>query len=267
MVTFNAAANRPFLYRAVAVLALVLAILLGTIATLAQADKNTSDEHEANIERIRGVLKAVYPEVSYFDIKPSPMQGIYSVGLGDASTFYASKDGLHYLSGELFQVRGTKVISLTEREEEVKRRKMMVDLQENDMIVFKARQQKAMITVFTDVDCGYCQKLHLEVPKLNEMGVTVRYLAWPRAGIGSRSYKKVVTAWCAKDRAATLTKLKARKPVPEINCESPVEEHYLLGQRIGLRGTPSILLENGEMIPGYLPAKDLSARAIKAAGG
>lgn len=267
MGTFYAAANGRRLERGAVIFALVLVILLCTVATVVLADKSTKDEHEANIKQIRAVLKGVYPEVPYFDIKPSPMEGIYSVGLGDASTFYASKDGLHYLSGELFQVRGQTVISLTEQEEQKKRRAMVLGLEEDNMIVFKAGQQKANITVFTDIDCGYCQKLHLEVPKLNQLGVTVRYLAWPRAGIGSRSYKKVVTAWCAKDRGATLTKLKARKPVPEINCESPVEEHYLLGQRLGLRGTPSILLDNGEMIPGYLPAKELSAKAIKAAGG
>lgn len=265
MDTTNTVMSGPRALLGTRFVSILVAMLLGISATLAQAE-TTKEEHAANMKQIREVLKVVYPEVPYFDIQPSPMEGIYAVGLGDASTFYASKDGLHYLSGELFQVRGTSVISLTEREEEVKRRKMMVELQENDMIVFPAKQQKAKITVFTDIDCGYCQKLHLEVPKLNELGVTVRYLAWPRAGIGSRSYKKVVTAWCSKDRAAALTKLKARKPVPEINCESPVEEHYLLGQRLGLRGTPSILLEDGQMIPGYLPAKDLSAKAIKAAG-
>lgn len=250
---------------AMALVTLLAAVLLASYATVAPA-QTAQEKHEANIKQIREVLKAVYPEVPYFDIKPSPMQGIYSVGLGDASTFYASEDGMHFLSGELFQVRGTTIISLTEREEELKRRKMMVELQEKDMIVFQAKQQKAKITVFTDIDCGYCQKLHREVPQLNEMGVTVRYLAWPRAGIGSRSYKKVVTAWCSKDRNDALTKLKARKPVPEISCESPVEAQYLLGQRMGIRGTPSILLENGQMVPGYLPAAELSAKAIKAAG-
>lgn len=265
METTNTAASQHRMQRIVTGILLLVALLCVSLAVAVQAE--SKDQHAANIENIRTVLKTVYPEVPFFEITPSPMEGIYAVSLGDASTFYASKDGLHYLSGELFQVRGTTVVSLTEREEEKKRRAMLVDLQEKDMIVFAAKQQKANITVFTDIDCGYCQKLHLEVPKLNELGVTVRYLAWPRAGIGSRSYKKVVTAWCSKDRQDALTKLKARKPVPEINCESPVEAQYLLGQRLGIRGTPSILLDNGEMIPGYLPAKDLSARAIKASKG
>jgi thiol:disulfide interchange protein DsbC len=118
-----------------------------------------------------------------------------------------------------------------------------------------------VVSVFTDVDCGYCQKLHQEVPQLNTMGIEVRYLAFPRAGKGSETYQKLVTAWCAQDRQATLTRYKNREPVTTKTCaNNPVNAQYELGESIGINGTPALITATGELLPGYMPAAELARR-------
>ncbi len=129
-----------------------------------------------------------------------------------------------------------------------------------DPIVFKAKDEKHVIKVFTDIDCPYCAKLHREVPKLNEKGITVEYLMFPRAGIGSKSYDKAVSVWCAGDSAAqqvAMTTAKERKPLDEKKCDNPVEAQYKVGQEIGVTGTPALVTATGRLIPGYMPAERL----------
>jgi thiol:disulfide interchange protein DsbC len=130
------------------------------------------------------------------------------------------------------------------------------------MIVFKPKgTPKAVVSIFTDFDCGYCQKLHQEVPQLNAMGIEVRYLAYPREGIGSETYQKLVTAWCAKDRQGTLTRYKNRETVPISTCaNNPVAAQFAIGERMGVTGTPALITSKGELIPGYMPAADLAQK-------
>ena len=111
------------------------------------------------------------------------------------------------------------------------------------------------INVFTDVDCGYCRKLHSEIAEINALGIRVRYLAYPRGGIGSEGYEKLVTAWCAKDPQATLTNLKSGRTMKMSNCESPVKDQYFLGQQIGISGTPAIITSDGRLFPGLPPCR------------
>ena len=118
-------------------------------------------------------------------------------------------------------------------------------------------ETKAKIAVFTDIDCGYCRKLHQEVPDMNKLGIEVSYLAYPRAGFGSDSYKKYVSAWCADDKLGAMTLAKNGKSIPSKNCDNPVDEQYHLGRAIGISGTPAIVLESGRLIPGYLSADKL----------
>ena len=112
--------------------------------------------------------------------------------------------------------------------------------------------------MFTDIDCGYCRKLHREIPQLNEMGIEVSYLAYPRAGIGSQSYSKYVSAWCAEDKLGALTLAKNGQEIPAKNCDNPIAAQYELGQQMGISGTPAIVLEDGRLIPGYLNAQKLA---------
>jgi len=128
------------------------------------------------------------------------------------------------------------------------------------MIVFGPDAPKRYITVFTDIDCSYCRKLHNEVAELNEAGIQVRYLAFPRAGIGSKSHKKYESVWCNDDQQTALTSAKSGASVPSANCTNPVAETYKLGQEVGVRGTPTIIFDDGTVAPGYVPAKDLIKR-------
>ena len=128
--------------------------------------------------------------------------------------------------------------------------------QEN-MIVFKAKIPKYTVTIFTDIDCGYCRKLHSELDQYLAQGITIQYLFFPRAGKGSESYDKAVSVWCADDRNAALTAAKKDQKVPTKTCDNPVDKHMQLGAEFDVKGTPMIVTEQGNILPGYLPAKQL----------
>ena len=128
------------------------------------------------------------------------------------------------------------------------------------MIVYGPKDAKRHITVFTDIDCGYCRKLHNEMPELTAAGIQVRYLAYPRAGVGSKSHKKYVSVWCNSDQQTAMTDAKAGRDVPVASCENPVEESFELGRKVGVEGTPTIIFDDGTLTPGYLPSATLIER-------
>ncbi len=215
----------------------------------------------ASVERINGGLQVV-------TIDTTPMFGVYKVLLNTGDTLYMSADGEHFFAGTMYQNRvGEGLINLTELDQQTVRASMMQGAAAQDAWVFKADgETKATLTVFTDVDCFYCQKLHAEMPKLNALGVEVRYLAFPRAGIDSSSHKVLADAWCAEDPNSFLTEAKQRAhdklpPLASpVACDNPVADHYALSQQMGLNGTPAIVLDSGELWPGYLPAEEIAKR-------
>ncbi|RLA04443.1 MAG: bifunctional protein-disulfide isomerase/oxidoreductase DsbC [Gammaproteobacteria bacterium] len=208
-------------------------------------------------EAITKSLSKIFPGVTPDKIAPSPMEGVSEVLIGPR-LMYVSNDGKYLLQGSLIDLK-TRTDIGEERRNGI-RLDALNDLGEEKMIVFPAKEQKHVITVFTDIDCGYCRKLHGEMDKYNEKGITVRYLMFPRAGIGSASYKKAVSVWCSKDQQDAMTRSKSGENVPNATCDNPVKEEYELGQLIGVRGTPAIIMEDGAMLPGYVPA----ARLVKA---
>ncbi len=213
-------------------------------------------------QQILDRLQQARPDLNYSQPQPSSVPGFFEVKVSNGPTIFVSGDGEYFFAGDVFQVRSDGFVNLAELKRQDMRKAMLEEVSEDDMIVFAPQaEERAQVTVFTDIDCGYCRKLHLEVPELNAMGVTVRYLAYPRAGIGSPSYDKVATAWCAEDPQETLTRLKASEKVAMNVCpDNPVQAQYLLGQRMGLTGTPALVLDDGTMLPGYMPAADLAAR-------
>lgn len=197
-------------------------------------------------------------------------QGLYEVELTSGDVLYATPDGEYFVYGSLFHANEEGLENLTAKRQDAKRQELLAGLDAKDLVVFPGEdEEKAKITVFTDVDCGYCRKLHREVPKLNEMGITVRYLAYPRAGVYANraqteytgSYKKLKSVWCDDDRQAAMTKAKATGFIKEnLDCKAPIESHLALGQQFGVRGTPAIMLDSGEMLPGYMPAEQLAQK-------
>jgi len=194
-------------------------------------------------------------------IKPSPAPGISEVQITNGPLIYATDDGAYFfLNGDLHKTSMLGANNLTEERRALARTEQLASISMDDMVVFRPKgEARDYISVFTDVTCFYCQKLHREVDQLNNMGIEVRYLAFPRGGIPSEGATKLATAWCAEDRQTTLTELKAGVEMPLNECmDNPVAAQYALGQQMGVSGTPAIITSAGQMIPGYRPAADLA---------
>lgn len=215
-------------------------------------------------QAIRESLNAIQPDMPIEAIAESPMNGVYQVQLKGGRQLYASGDGQFLIQGYMFQFKDGQATNLTEQAQSRSVAKAVDAVPVNKMVVFAPDKPKTHITVFTDTDCGYCQKLHSEVPELNRLGVEVRYMAFPRQGMASQGAKTLTSVWCAKDPQAAMDMAKARKNVPQANCDSPVAEQYELGQLIGVQGTPAIVLADGQVIPGYQPAPQLAELALSA---
>ncbi|MGB1142028.1 MAG: DsbC family protein, partial [Halioglobus sp.] len=154
---------------------------------------------------------------------------------------------------------GGQFVNLTEKRRDGERLALMAGVAKEDMIIFSPEgETRTHISVFTDITCGYCRKLHQEVPELNRRGIEVRYLAYPRAGLGTPGFAQLVTAWCAKDPREALTQLKNGEQVPAQSCaDNPVAAQFELGQAVGVRGTPALVTEDGTLVPGYQTADQL----------
>ena len=214
----------------------------------------------ANETEIVTKINQVLPAgMSVKGIKQSQVDGLFVVDIGDLQPIYASKDGNFFLYGEMYAIKNGELLNTTKQEISLNRRAILdSELSEKDFITFAATDEKHVITVFTDVDCGYCRKFHGEIEDYNAQGITVNYVAFPRSGLESDSYNKIVSAWCSSDPKGTLTALKeGRDPALKLCQDHPVENHYLLGQRIGITGTPAIISSSGDLLPGYLPPMEL----------
>ncbi len=187
-------------------------------------------------------------------IRPAAVKGLYEVVLG-TQVVYVSADGRYLLDGDLIDVAQRRNISDERRS--LLYKAAIDELGEESMIVYAPEQVKHTVTIFTDIDCPYCRKLHDEMENYNKAGIKIRYLAFPRAGIGSDSYKKAVSVWCAKDREAAMTRAKSGQKVEEKSCDNPVEQHMELVQKLGVNATPTLFLEDGRRVPGYVPAERL----------
>ncbi|EKE68494.1 bifunctional protein-disulfide isomerase/oxidoreductase DsbC [Gallaecimonas xiamenensis] len=216
------------------------AVALALLASTAQAnDKDIKAKVEAGLG------------VSVSSISQTPIKGIYEVVAAN-NVLYVSEDGDYVLSGNLFSLKGGDVVSLTQKRLDDVRLAAIKPF-EDSMIVFPAKNQKHVVTVFTDTDCGYCQRLHSHMKEYNDRGITVRYLAFPRGGLNSKAAEELESVWCAKDQQAAMNLAKNRKTVATAACDSnPVPEHYKLGRQLNVTGTPALILEDGTMVPGYL---------------
>ncbi|MDH3689018.1 MAG: DsbC family protein [Gammaproteobacteria bacterium] len=208
-------------------------------------------------ERIAAKLSKHVPGITADSVRESPMPGIYEVAAG-TQIIYVSADGAYAILGDMIDLERQRNVSETRRAEAIKG--YLARFEKNEMLVIAPEDPKRFLTVFTDVDCPYCAQFHLDVPKLNEAGIEVRYLMFPRTGIGTRSYDRAVSVWCADDRIEAIGVAKAGGEVGARECTNPVTDHFNLGQEIGIRGTPTIILDDGRTLPGYVPAAKLIAQ-------
>ncbi len=254
----------PRISKLKSIIALAGSALLASVVTLAVNAKDAPDADQAAIEAITKGLNKARPQLTIESVEPSPVPGLYRTQIAGGPVLFVSADGNYMLATDMYQIVPGNFVNL----QEVERKEMRVELaaqldkDHKDLIVYSPKGKvKGVVNVFTDVDCGYCQKLHKEIPELNKMGIELRYLAYPRAGIGSASYNKIASAWCAKDQNKAMDKLKSRQNIETDVCDgNPVADHFLAGNKIGVNGTPALLLSDGTLLPGYLPAKDLAAR-------
>ena len=239
--------------------AALIAGLMTTGAALAAEPPKAQEKPEAAIKRS---LEAARSDIKVTSVIPSEINGIYAAQIQNGPLVYVSADGKYFLTGDLYQIQPQGFVNLAEQRRSVERAKAIAAVKPADMVIFKPKDgTKAVINVFTDVECGWCQKLHKEIAQYNALGIEVRYLAFPRAGIGSEDYQKMVTVWCSKDRPATLTKFKNREAVPISTCkDNPVASQYELGVQLGVEGTPAMVTASGELLPGYLPPPELAHR-------
>ncbi len=204
------------------------------------------------------VLDAVHrlvPGIPAGPVNPAPMKGFYEVVVGPR-LFYISSNGRYLLDGDVIDLQQRSNLSEARRDA---LRAAAIDAEgEGSMIVYSPKHVKHTISVFTDIDCTYCGRLHGELDKYLARGIRVRYLAYPRAGLHSASYDKAVSVWCAEDRAAALTRAFAGTALPKRDCKNPVARQFALGNLVGVRGTPTIVLEDGQVLPGYVPAAQLA---------
>jgi len=230
----------------------IAGILLGSLLFSSQTLAKSTPELDA-------ALNKLMPGTKPSSVEETPLPGLYEVSYG-STIFYFNHDASLMFRGDIIDVN--KKENLTENKRGEARSQLLKSIDEAEMIVYPAKNEKAKVTVFTDIDCPYCVKLHREMDDYNAEGITIRYMAYPRAGIGSRSYNKAVNVWCSDDKAKAMGDAKEGRKVADKTCDNPVAQQFQIGQALGVNGTPAMFLEDGSSLPGYIPAKRL-AEAVK----
>jgi len=242
----------------------VIFVMLSVFVFAAQANamspsatsESASEEHADLIKKFEHKLK-----FKIISIADSNVPGLLQINT-NTGIFYASENGEYFLSARIYRV-GDEIVDETGAALQ-KYRLQGIERFKDSAIEFKAKKEKYVINIFTDATCGYCRKLHSEMDILNDLGITVRYLAFPRQGINSQVYRDAVSIWCSENPQEAMTKAKAGGNVASTSCENEVAEQYNFGKAIGVNGTPNIIMPDGTVVPGYQPAQALLL-AIKAA--
>lgn len=223
----------------------ILTILATALATTANADESFQTIKQIFEDKTK--LKANL-------IVPSPAPQLNQIET-DVGLFYATKDNQYIFSGTLHKL-DDDLTNLTElRVAELSKDNLKKI--EDSLLIYKAKDEKYRVIVFTDHSCGYCNKLHEELQSYNDLGITIAYAAFPRAGYDSEVGRQMLSAWCANDKLAAFNDLQAGKTIPSASCTNKIDFMHTVGQQFGIRGTPSMILPNGKMKPGYYPANEL----------
>ena len=209
---------------------------------------------------IRASFQKAMPQVKIDSIKPSEVAGLQEVQV-EGGIIYISNDGKYLLQGHIIDIAAKK--DITEGKLAGTRVKALQEVGDENMIIFKSKTEKHKVFIFTDIDCGYCRKLHSEMEQYLAEGITIQYLFYPRAGKGSESYDKAVSVWCAEDKNKAITQAKAGEKADKKTCDNPIDAHMALGVLFEVRGTPMIITEKGNVLPGYVPAKQLAEALAK----
>lgn len=208
----------------------------------------------ADVGRVTESMKKVFPDLEITRVRESRIRGLYEVLIG-TDVVYTSADGRYLIQGELLDLEARA--NLSEEVRAAARVKLIEAIPTAETIEFAPDNPRYTLYVFTDISCGYCRRLHRDMPELNRLGIAVRYLAFPRAGEGSPAFRDMESVWCAKDRQTALTDAKAGKPVEPRTCSNPVAKQFRLGQDLGVAGTPAMFRPDGRLLQGYMPPDEL----------
>ncbi|MEM6513946.1 MAG: DsbC family protein [Pseudomonadota bacterium] len=234
-----------------------LAALLLPLSLMAQ---DSNDELESVRAKIASMFDVIEPE----NVKASPLDDWFVVQKGSVIA-YVSADGRYLLQGDLIDLDAN--VNLTEAARNDSRRALVASVSDDEVIRFAPENPQHTVWIFTDVDCGYCRRLHAQIEEYMANGIEVRYFLYPRNGPSSEAWKTSEEVWCSADRGAALTNAKLDREFASIACDaSIIENHYSLGREVGLSGTPAIVLEDGELLGGYLPPQTLAQRLSQKAG-
>ena len=233
----------------------IISGLLLAASLTAQAE----DDFSAVEERIRSMA----PNAESIAISETPIEGILMVQV-NGDIVYATSDGKYMIQGRVVDLDTRE--DLTESAKSEVRRELIGSVDTTKQITFSPEEPEFELMVFTDIDCGYCRKLHAQMEEYNENGIAISYMAFPRAGIGSHSYEKAVSVWCSADQREALTQAKLGAEPDSAQCDNPIAEQSQLGMAMGVTGTPALLTADGTLIPGYVPPEQLRQRLEKMAG-
>ena len=233
---------------------LIFAALLAN-PLVASADAGMLDE--ASVSIVEEKVRMLAPNAQTIAVSETPIEGVLQVQI-NSDIVYVTADGKYLLQGQIMEI-DTRT-NLTDQAKSGIRVGLLENLKQDEQISFSPAEPKYELLVFTDLDCGYCRKLHKQIAEYNEERIAIHYLAFPRAGIGSASYDKFVSVWCADDQKAALTLAKNGDDPEPLNCPNPIADQYELGREIGVTGTPALVTTDGTLIPGYMPPTQLRQR-------
>lgn len=205
-------------------------------------------------------VRLLVPTAKTVAISETPIEGLLQVQI-NSDIVYVTKDAEYLVQGQIMEMDSR--VNITDQAKSTIRQGLLKDINVDELITFAPEapeEAKYELTVFTDIDCGYCRKLHSQIEEYNKDGITIHYMAFPRAGIGSESYDKFVSVWCAADQKGALTLAKNGVDPEPMTCKNPIADQYELGREVGVTGTPQLLTSDGTLIPGYMPPDQLRAR-------
>ncbi len=236
----------------------------GAEARVAAASTSPAPTTVAGTPDARAVeaIRKLNAQVRIDRVGAAPMPGFREVIVA-GQTLYVSDDGRYLMQGNLYD--NTTRTDLSQASLGSLRRELLKTVPASDRIIFAPPDPKYTLSVFTDIECGYCQKLHSDIAEYNKRGIAIEYLAFPRMGLGSPDHKKMIAVWCSTDRKKALTDAKAGRNIGMKDCTNPVTMQYDLGQRIGLTGTPMLINSDGAQLPGYMPPAEMRAALDKMA--
>ena len=206
------------------------------------------------IDDLKQQLKQNLPDINFDSLQAVDDTGLYEAVI-NGEIIYFTADGRYVLQGELVSLESKT--NLTEQRRVSLQKGIIDGLDEKDMIIFEPDEVEHTLTVFTDIDCVYCRKMHSQIEQYQDLGIRIRYMAYPRGGIGSGSYDDAGTVWGHDDRLDAMTRAKDGEELDAKTCNNPVEAEFNIGRQLGVQGTPALFLESGQMLPGYVPPERL----------